>query len=111
MKLRIQGTSLRLRLSEAEVSQFGETGQVEETVVFGPDAENVLRYRLCTTDSPCISVIFSDKTITVNIPGKLAYNWVTTDLIGLEDAVPTLNGSQLKVLIEKDLSCHHRPAN
>lgn len=46
MKLRIQGNSLRMRVSEAEVKQFSQQGQVEEAIAFGPAEEQKLRYVL-----------------------------------------------------------------
>ena len=108
MKLRIQGNSLRLRLSEAEVSQFAKTGQIEEKIAFGPEPENMLCYLLSKTDSPTLTVDFSGNTIRVNVPDKTAQQWISTELIGFDGAVPTLKGGQLKVLVEKDLSCQHR---
>ena len=38
MKLRIQGNSLRLRLSQSEVAQFSKTGFVEDSIQFAPGA-------------------------------------------------------------------------
>jgi hypothetical protein len=44
MKLRLQGNSVRLRLTRSEVERLREIGRVEESVDFG--AGEVLAYRL-----------------------------------------------------------------
>ena len=36
MKFRIQGNSIRLRLSAADVSQLQQTGTIVKTLIFGP---------------------------------------------------------------------------
>jgi hypothetical protein len=46
MKLRIQGNSIRLRVSRSELAAFVETGRLEETVYFGPQVETSLTYAL-----------------------------------------------------------------
>jgi hypothetical protein len=44
MKLRIRGNSIRFRLSQTEMVQLVETGDVRDSVEFGPDAR--LDYRV-----------------------------------------------------------------
>lgn len=107
MKLRIQGNSLRLRLSEAEVAQFADAGQVEETITFSPDETNALRYLLQQTSESDVSVRFSSNTITVSIPETMAQKWVDTDLIGFDDLIDLGNEKQLRIVVEKDLDCKH----
>ncbi|MDQ4140955.1 MAG: hypothetical protein M3142_10565 [Bacteroidota bacterium] len=107
MKLRIQENSLRLRLSEAEVIQFADTGQVEETIVFGPDQTNALRYILQQTSIQEVSVRFTDNTIVVSIPKTKAQKWTNTDLIGFDDLIELGNEKQLRIVVEKDLDCRH----
>ncbi|RDC61494.1 DUF7009 family protein [Adhaeribacter pallidiroseus] len=107
MKLRIQGNSLRLRLSEAEVIQFADTGQVAETILFSPDETNALRYILQQTSGKEVSVRFSDNVITISIPELMAQKWTDTDLIGFDDLIDLGNEKQLRIVVEKDLECRH----
>ena len=107
MKLRIQGNSLRLRLSEAEVIQFADAGQVEETIVFSPDETNAMRYILQQTSSKEVSVRFTNNTIKVSIPEAMAQKWTNTDLIGFDDLIDLGNEKQLRIVVEKDLDCRH----
>ncbi len=107
MKLRLQSNSLRLRLSAAEITQFAETGQVAETILFSSDEANVLRYVLQQTSANEVSVQFTANTITVFIPELMAQKWVNTDLIGFDDLISLDNAKQLRIVIEKDLDCRH----
>ena len=108
MKLRVQGNSLRMRLSEAEVSQFGQTGRVEETIQFGPEEDQILRYVLAkTTTASGLSISFTNNTVTVQVPEVIAWGWVNSDRNGFEEKI--INGTEkgLKITVEKDLDCLH----
>ena len=107
MKLRIQGNSLRLRLSEAEISQFAEAGQVEETIAFSPDETNALRYTLQQTSEKEVSVRFTNNVITISIPETMAQKWTDTNLVGFDDLINLGNEKQLRIVVEKDLDCRH----
>ncbi len=107
MKLRIQGNSLRLRLSEVEVTQFADEGQVEENIAFSPDETNALRYILQQTLNKEVSVQFTSNIILVSVPEVMAQKWTNTDLIGFDDLIDLGNEKQLRIVIEKDLDCRH----
>ncbi|MDB5261124.1 MAG: hypothetical protein JWQ14_405 [Adhaeribacter sp.] len=109
MKLRIQGNSLRMRVSEAEIMQFSQTGQVEEAIAFGPTEEQIFSYVLLNApEYEELQVSFTPNKVTVHIPAKTATDWVSSDLNGIEGFIN--NGTQkgLKILIQKDLDCFHR---
>ena len=104
MKLRFHADSLRLRLSQSEVTQLAQTGSVEETVTFSPG--HSLSYTLEKTGTVhSITVSFDADRIRVALPTATATHWIESDEIGIEAATPTL-----KVLVEKDFQCLHRVA-
>ncbi len=49
MKLRIQGNSVRLRLTKTEVAQIGKVGTVKETVEFGTAPHQQFVYALTSS--------------------------------------------------------------
>lgn len=109
MKIRIKGNSLRLRLLRGEVSRFGETGCVTETIRFGASPREQLTYSLETnSNAQTIEARFADNQITVTIPDAVARNWVDSDLITLESNQPIETESILRILIEKDFVCLDR---
>jgi hypothetical protein len=96
MKLRIRGNSLRLRLSQSEVTQLTQEGRVEDAISFGPSK---LTYVLATADVDRIGAIYEDHRIVVTLPSDRAKAWTSTDEVGIE------NDGEPKILIEKDWSC------
>ncbi len=102
MKLRIKGSSLRLRLTQGEVEQLTRTGEVEELVQF---AEGTLRYRI-RRDAAAASIgaRYSGDLIEIRVPDQAARHWSGSNEVTLENsqAVP---GAQLRIVIEKDFAC------
>jgi hypothetical protein len=109
MKLRIQGNSMRIRLSEQEVQQFGQTGRVEEAVAFGPGPDQSLHYVLAWREAvAAITVDFTGKAIMVYIPESAAAAWIGNSDTGLSGVVENGTAQGLQILVEKDLDCLHR---
>lgn len=122
MKLRIEGNTLRLRLTRSEVARLGETGCVSETIEFGVTPEQRLIYKLESSHrAEAIAARFTGNQITVTLPHAKAREWIETEMIGLngeqeiatgyDGRVPATgdeSGDQskrLKLLIEKDFVC------
>jgi hypothetical protein len=103
MKLRIKGSSLRLRLTQGEVHDLQSTGEVAEQVHFGGGAK--LTYRLRTdTRNPDISASYGDNVIDIRVPREMALNWSRTDQVTLSHS-QALAEEELKISIEKDWNC------
>jgi len=103
MKLRIQGSSLRLRLTRSEVAGLHEGGVVEQTAKFATGS--VLTYRVRTRDSGgSIRAELADGAITVNVPAPTVTAWATSDDVGI-----TARDGMLSIAIEKDFRCLTRP--
>lgn len=107
MKLRFEDHSLRLRLSEAEVAHFAETGRVATIVSLGPTERENLTYALERSESEEFRITHGAGAITVKVPAALATQWTSTDQNGLSATLMMAEGQPLKVLIEKDLTCSH----
>jgi hypothetical protein len=105
MKLRIFGNSLRLRLSQSEVTALAASGKVEDRISFGKSAGQSLTYTLLTADVPNISASFDNGAIRVDVPRDLARNWAGSDEVSLKAEQPLDSGDSLKILIEKDFKC------
>lgn len=96
MKLRIRGNSLRLRLSQSEVSQLLSEGRVEDAISFGPSK---LAYVLTTSDVDHVRATYESNRIVVTLPKDRAQEWTSTDEVGIESK------GELAILVEKDWSC------
>ncbi len=103
MKLRIQGNSLRFRLTRQEVDLLHRDGRVEAIVDFAPG--RVLRYAVEAL--PHLSELraqFEDTTISVNLPKTTAEAWAKSSQVTIAGG-----GENLGILIEKDFQCLHKP--
>lgn len=102
MKLRIKGDSIRLRLTQSEVRQFGNTGTITEKVHFG---QVNLSYSLERKPAGDLNALYTKNHVRVYVPADTARNWIDTDQVGLETQVDLGKGKQLSILVEKDFQC------
>jgi hypothetical protein len=106
MKLRLQSNSIRLRLKRAEVARLAKIGSVEETIVFGNEADETFHCVLeSSTTVSNLRATLKKTGVLVQVPAKAVSRWATGDEVGIEASLPVGDGRQLQVLIEKDFAC------
>lgn len=106
MKLRIKGNSIRLRLGQSEVRRLAIDGTVEESTAFAAWKDLRLFYAICeTADFDAVCAYFADRRIVVRVPRKMIDQWATTDQVGIDALQRNGDGSELRILIEKDFEC------
>lgn len=106
MKLRIHDNSIRLRLNRREVAQFANTGQIAETVEFGPNQR--LRYGLeSSPDATGPEVRFSGSDIVIVLPANAAREWGETARISVQGNQMVCTGKSLAILVEKEFRRLH----
>ncbi len=104
MKLRIQGNSLRLRLTQPEVSELAGQGRVESRIEFAP--RHSLTYAVeSSPQAPSVSAHFRDNAIVVTVPATTVKDWAEGEQITIEGA----QSANFQVLVEKDFQCLHKP--
>jgi len=102
MKLRIQGDSLRLRLTRPEVARLREQGVIEETAHFAGGRGLTYRIRKDAAGAD-LRAEFTEGAITVYAPAATVDHWASSDEVGMET-----RGGALKIAIEKDFRCMSR---
>lgn len=96
MKLRIQGNTLRLRLSRSEVAALGQGNLLEERTDFG--AGGNLRYVLeCGS---ALNAELAGHSIHVTVPGDEARRWAASEETGIYG-----QSGPLRISVEKDFQC------
>ena len=109
MKLRIHRNSIRIRLSQSELTRFMADGRLEETIYLGREAGAALTYVLCEDRlRQNIDVEYSDGRVTISLPTAEASRWSSTDQIGISGEIDLGVRGTLSVLIEKDFACLDR---
>ena len=98
MKLRIQGDSIRLRLTVSEVAAVGRGEGVEETTRVG---DPPLSYSLTPLASAkAVDATFAGGAMRVTLPAPTARRWAETEEVSLHGAAGAVS-----ILIEKDFDC------
>jgi hypothetical protein len=104
MKLRIQGNSLRLRLTRKEVAQLHDCGHVESSIEFAPGRR--LAYALeGSHHATSVTASFDGRAILVEVPARLMAEWTEGDRVSIESP----SEADVQLLIEKDFQCLHKP--
>ena len=103
MKIRIQGNSIRIRLSKPEVARLAEEGNLIEKTSFG---ETSFRYCLKSKqDSSTLSATYDHDQITVFVPEKFLSDWAENNVVGFDAYMPVNETETLYLLLEKDFKC------
>jgi hypothetical protein len=103
MKLRIKGNSIRLRLSQTEVSDFARNAQVADSISFG---NRQLTYALLAQNkAEEILANFETDRIEIIVPAATAAQWTRTTQTGFGAEQNLPGGETLKILVEKDFAC------
>jgi hypothetical protein len=103
MKLRIQGNSLRLRLSQKDVSQLRDRGHVESCIEFAQECRLVYLLEV-SFRAPAVTASLVGDTVRVTAPTHVIANWAESEQVSIEATSPA--GPHL--LIEKDFQCLHK---
>jgi len=103
MKIRIQGNSVRMRLSRTEVELLCKEGYIQENTVFG---SSVFSYAV--KQDPLLhelAAAFHDNRITMYVPATFLENWTKNSIVGLDARMRVGSDQELHLLIEKDFKC------
>jgi hypothetical protein len=109
MKLRIQGDSLRLRVSRTELARLQAGGRVEETVHFGAARDARLTYALeVAPQASPVRVRYQSQEVTVLLSEDQARSWAKESAVGVYATVAIGSEISLEVIVEKDFACLDR---
>lgn len=105
MKLRIQGNSLRLRITPSEMTRLLETGRIDDTIHFAAGENAHLTYALeHAPDAPALHVRYSPHEVAVVLSSEECRRWAKSGEVGIYGATPTAGGP-LEIAVEKDFAC------
>lgn len=108
MKIRIQGNSIRFRLTKPEVHRLAENGYVEEYTEFG-SARFTYRVETSETVNHLTADLDSDM-IRMIVPADFTRVWPENEIVSLDHYQPVDRGNHLYLLLEKDFKCLTRTA-
>ncbi len=106
MKIRVQGNSIRLRLTQPEVLEFDQNKILTEKIGF-PGGSH-LECEIRQTPETNVMATFNRSLITIQIPEGEALDWINTTRVGIKETLPLESGKLLRILVEKDYQCLHK---
>ena len=100
MKLRIKGDTIRIRLSETEVSSLAEGNPVVEETNF-PSSTLTCKVQ----PSASVDADFKNNMVLVNLTDAEINSWAKTDEVTISKDIAIPNDNILSILVEKDFKC------
>ena len=111
MKLRIQGDSLRLRVSRSELARLLDGERVEDTIHFSaaPDAHLTYAMQSASQAEP-VRVEYGPQIAVVLISRTRMSSWGKNSEVGIYESIDLGSSRSLEVIVEKDFACLDRSA-
>ena len=104
MKLRVQGNSIRMRITQPELARMEADGEIGDAINFSPDRK--LDYRLSTNDdAAALHVEFTTGAIVISVPRDTFEQWAGSDEISIRGEQAIAADQTLSILVEKDFAC------
>ena len=103
MKIRIQGNSIRIRLSKTEVDKLAAIGYIEEKTSFGKNA-----FVYCLQKEPGVDTLaasYHNDKIAMFVPETFLADWPENNVVGFDANMPIGQNETLYLLLEKDFKC------
>jgi hypothetical protein len=104
MKIRIKANTLRVRFSQLEMDQFGETGLVSDQIDF-PGGESLRSEIEVSETADRLGISFEDSVIRISVPVRQAREWIDTGQVGISEKIDVDGQRQIELLLEKDFRC------
>lgn len=108
MKLRCSGDQIRIRMRKSDVEALERDGQLTETIALPEGGHFGFSIRLDKLAGQ-ISLRQDGFLLSVSLPENQARQWINSEEVGMEAALPTANQGLLQVAVEKDFPCQHQP--
>ena len=105
MKIRIQGQSIRFRLSKFDISQLEKEHWLCQKTEFGNTLAQSFSYQINVVDSEQLDIVYFENKINLNIPLSIANEWFNTEKVGFDFHQSVNPETSLNILIEKDFQC------
>jgi hypothetical protein len=103
MKLRIRGNTVRIRVSQSELTELTEVGHAGDSVEFGPGSR--LSYRVEAVSGGAISASYEGDCVCIRLPRAAIERWQRPEEVAMEGEQSLADGRSLKILVEKDFAC------
>lgn len=102
MKLRMEPGSIKIRMSQEEITKLYKDKYVEEEIRLSEEAFYIFKV-IIKTDIKLLKVYFYDNTLEISLPLKIAEEWKHTGNVGVKSIFQSDVGKDVEIIVEKDL--------
>lgn len=109
MKLRIKGSSIRLRLSRSDLAKLAGSGAIQDEVHFSSHPRDAWTYGIVrnqVVSAPTVE--FNEKRVLVVVGEEDVRRWLSTEEVGIYFSLNIGVYGMLEVALEKDFACLDR---
>ena len=109
MKLRIKGSSIRLRLSRSDLAKLAGSGAIQDEVHFSGHPRDAWTYGIVrnqVVNAPTVE--FNEKRVLVVVGEEDVRRWLSTEEVGIYFSLNIGVYGMLEVALEKDFACLDR---
>lgn len=104
MKLRIRDNSIRLRLTQTEVTTIRDQGLLRSAVAFPGGAS--FKYTLESSPATVAATAeYEGDQLLVKLPESAVREWADSEQVGIAAVQAIDNDASLSILVEKDFVC------
>ncbi len=107
MKIRIKENSVRIRITQSELTNLSNGDAVTERTYF-PGGSVFVHTLIKSPSTSRIAISFDGYEMIVSIPEAAVRDWSESDEPGIEEILPNGRAGGLQILIEKDYACLHK---
>ena len=106
MKVRINGNSLRFRVSRSDLTSLVAGNRVTTSIRFAPQPDAAFTYALERSSSAqMVAVRYISGEVAVILSAAQINVWNSTDQVGIYETLDIGNSEELDLVIEKDFAC------
>ncbi|MGO4289585.1 DUF7009 family protein [Chitinophaga sp. RAB17] len=102
MKIRLRGNSIRYRLDKTDIELLETTGKVESITHIGA---GILHFCVRGKEITDPIIKLEQDGVHLLVPLARLADWYAPEQVGFELILPNADGSELKILVEKDFKC------
>lgn len=106
MKIRFDKNKLVVRVSDEEIQQLKDFGQLTECFAFPPNNHQLMFRLLIAQDETPFSVSYEGTQVKIWLDAESAKRWLSSDEISLQTMQQNIS-----IIVEKDLSSGRKAKN
>ena len=108
MKLRIQGNSIRYRVTQSDVARLLASKRIEDTIYFTADGSGQWTYAIEAGEGSSLQLQHRPSEVVVVLPAGMVTAWARSETVGIYETLELGVHGTLSVMIEKDFACLDR---